>query len=29
MAVDITKENFEKEVMQSDIPVVAYFQLPN
>ena len=29
MAVDVTKENYEKEVMQSDIPVVAYFQLPN
>jgi thioredoxin-like negative regulator of GroEL len=29
MVVDITKDNFEAEVMQSDIPVVAYFQLPN
>ncbi len=29
MAVDITKDNFETEVMRSDLPVVAYFQLPN
>lgn len=29
MVVDITKDNFEAEVMQSDTPVVAYFQLPN
>ena len=29
MVVDITRENFEKEVMQSDVPVMAYFQLPN
>jgi thioredoxin-like negative regulator of GroEL len=29
MVVDITKDNFETEVMQSNIPVVAYFQLPN
>jgi thioredoxin-like negative regulator of GroEL len=29
MIVDITKDNFEKEVLQSEKPVVAYFQLPN
>lgn len=29
MVVDITKDNFEAEVMQSEMPVVAYFQLPN
>ena len=29
MAVEIDKDNFENEVMQSDIPVLAYFHLPN
>jgi thioredoxin-like negative regulator of GroEL len=29
MIVDITKDNFEEEVMQSHVPVMAYFQLPN
>jgi|GEM_PF-2536087 len=29
MIIDITKENFEKEFLQSEKPVVAYFQLPN
>jgi hypothetical protein len=29
MVVNITKDNFEQEVMQSEIPVVGYFQLPN
>jgi hypothetical protein len=29
MAVAITKDNFENEVMQSEKVVVAYFQLPN
>jgi hypothetical protein len=29
MAVNISKDNFEQEVIQSEIPVVGYFQLPN
>jgi hypothetical protein len=29
MAVHISKDNFEQEVIQSEIPVVGYFQLPN
>ena len=29
MAVEITKENFDQEVLQSDVPVAAFFQLPN
>jgi hypothetical protein len=29
MAVYITKDNFEQEVIQSEIPVAGYFQLPN
>ena len=29
MSVEITKENFQQEVLQSDLPVVAFFQLPN
>jgi thioredoxin 1 len=29
MPIDITKENFDREVMASDIPVLAYFHLPN
>ena len=27
MATEITKETFEKEVVQSDVPVLAYFYL--
>jgi thioredoxin-like negative regulator of GroEL len=29
MPVDITAENFEQEIMESQIPVLAYFHLPN
>lgn len=29
MSIDITVENFEQEVMESQIPVLAYFHLPN
>ena len=29
MIVNITKDNFEKEVIQSEIPVMGYFQLTN
>jgi len=29
MVVNITKDNFEKEVIQSEILVVGYFQLVN
>ncbi len=29
MSIDITTENFEREIMKSDIPVLAYFHLPN
>jgi thioredoxin len=29
MPVDITMENFEQEIMESKIPVLAYFHLPN
>lgn len=29
MVVNITKDNFEKEVIQSEIPVMGYFQLTN
>ena len=29
MATEITKETFEKEVVQSDVPVLAYFYLPS
>ncbi len=29
MAVDITKENFHHEVIASNVPVLAYFHLPN
>lgn len=29
MATEITRDNFETEVLQSDLPVVAFFQLPN
>jgi hypothetical protein len=29
MPVDITAENFEREVIESVIPVLAYFHLPS
>jgi thioredoxin len=29
MPVDITTENFEQEITESNIPVLAYFHLPN
>ena len=29
MPVDITMENFEHEVIESAIPVLAYFHLPS
>jgi thioredoxin 1 len=29
MPVDITTENFEHEIMESNIPVLVYFHLPN
>ena len=29
MPVDVTMENFEREVIESVIPVLAYFHLPS